>query len=362
MTTDQERVLVISASIGAGHDGAADQLAARLAADGFRTDRLDFVDLLPAGLGLALRRAYRAQLTSLDATWGWLLGAADRPGALSDAAVRVAALAGPRILRAVTPDTVAVVSTYPMASQALGELRAGGELPVPVLTYLTDMSVHRLWVAPGVDAHLAIHPVAAAQARRWDARRVAVTAPLVSSRFVPAGDGASRAAARARLGLPAGRLALIVTGSWGVGDFDHTVRDVDDIGGWTAVVACGGNERARRRLADRGVVALGWVHDMPALLHACDVVVQNAGGLTSLEALACRRPVVTYRCLPGHGRMNAAALHESGWVPWLRTPAELEAVLRGELWTPYPPSEGATGVVEVVRQLAVPVARPVLVA
>ena len=35
----------------------------------------------------------------------------------------------------------------------------------PVVTYLTDASVHRLWVHPAVDLHLAIHELTAQQAR-----------------------------------------------------------------------------------------------------------------------------------------------------------------------------------------------------
>lgn len=71
----------------------------------------------------------------------------------------------------------------------------------------------------------------------------------------------------------------------------------------------------------------GWVDDMPGLMHACDVLVQNAGGLTSLEALAGGLPVVSYRCIPGHGQTNAAALDEAGLAPWIREPDRLAPTL-----------------------------------
>jgi processive 1,2-diacylglycerol beta-glucosyltransferase len=34
------------------------------------------------------------------------------------------------------------------------------------------------------------------------------------------------------------------------------------------------------------VIALSWIDDVPLLLTAADCVVQNAGGMMSLEALA----------------------------------------------------------------------------
>jgi hypothetical protein len=41
--------------------------------------------------------------------------------------------------------------------------------------------------------------------------------------------------------------------------------------------------------------------------------------------------VLSYRCLPGHGRTNAAALEQAGWIPWIREPGELAAALKSAL-------------------------------
>jgi UDP-N-acetylglucosamine:LPS N-acetylglucosamine transferase len=103
----------------------------------------------------------------------------------------------------------------------------------------------------------------------------------------------------------------------------------------TPVVACGRNDALRRRLNRSGTtIALGWVDDMAALMRGCQVVVQNAGGLSCLEALAAGVPVVTYRCLPGHGLSNAEGLEQAGWVPWIRTRDSLAAGLRQAMSVP----------------------------
>lgn len=57
------RIVIISASVGAGHDGAAHELARRLEAEGFTVDRHDFLDLLPARLGKLLSGSYHRLLT-----------------------------------------------------------------------------------------------------------------------------------------------------------------------------------------------------------------------------------------------------------------------------------------------------------
>ncbi|MEV6926480.1 glycosyltransferase, partial [Dactylosporangium sp. NPDC051485] len=322
-------VAVVSGSFGAGHDGAAAELARRLRAQGHAVERHDLVDLLPRRAGALLRGLYRRQLLVAPRTWGWLLAAAgsDR---LSRRAAALTAGADEATLAAVG-DAALVVSTYPLASQVLGRLRRQGRLAAPAVTYLTDLSVHPAWVAGGVDVHLALHDDTARQAKALGAPDVRVVAPAVRPEFTepappPAGDPT----------------ALVVAGAWGIGQVERAALDIAATGLAVPVVACGRNDALRRRLDRSGrVVALGWVDDMPALMRSCRVVVQNAGGLSSLEALAAGVPVVTYRCLPGHGAANAEVLDRIGWVPWLRRRADLAAGLRAALagrpaFTPSP--------------------------
>ena len=318
--------VVISASIGAGHDGAARELTRRLRLAGFAVDRHDFLDLLPAGWGDALRGTYARQLHYAPASWGWLLRAAAGPRAGHGAAALAARAAMTRLVAVLGSDPAVVVSTYPLASQALGWLRRTGRLGAAAVAVLTDPSVHPLCVASGVDLHLA-----------QDTPDVAailgpaiVAGPLVDPAFRPSRGLADECDARERLRLPlVDRLAVVVAGSWGVGDIDATVRDVAAGSALTPVVVCGRNEVLRRRLTGAGrAVVLGWVDDMPSLLRAADVVVHNAGGLSSLEALASGVPVISYRCLPGHGVANAAALLAAGLSAWPRSPGELVATLR----------------------------------
>ena len=98
------------------------------------------------------------------------------------------------------------------------------------------------------------------------------------------------------------------------------------------------------------MIALGWVDDMPSLLHAADVVVHNAGGLTSMEALASGVPLISYRCLPGHGVANAAALERLGLATWPRTVDELGAALRAALGAVVPPRVFRPDAADLIRQ------------
>lgn len=323
-----ERVVIVSASVGAGHDGAAAELERRLVAAGLTVDRFDLLDVLPARLGRLVRDGYHRMLVRAPWAYQRIYSSTERAGGGGRLARALLRSAEERLLRALPADAGAVVSTYPGASRVLGSLRLDGRLTVPVLTYLTDFSVHPLWVADGVDVHLALHAVPAAQARAAGARDVRVCGPVADPRFHPV-DAPQRAAARARFGLPENApLALLVAGSWGVGPVRQVARELRDCGAAVPLVVCGRNGTLADQLRADGIEHVhGWVDDMPGLMHAADVLVQNAGGLTSLEAFAAGLPVASYGCIPGHGLTNAAALDEAGVAAWIRDPAQLKHVL-----------------------------------
>jgi processive 1,2-diacylglycerol beta-glucosyltransferase len=323
------RIAIVSASLGAGHDGAAHEIGRRLRAAGHDVTCHDFLDLLPWGIGRRVRTAYRKQLDIAPGSWEWLLNMLQRRRSMTALTVWLAASASKRMRKAFGSDVDAVVSTYPLASQVATRLRRRGKLSASVITYLTDPSVHPLWMAEGTDLYLAAHPEIAAQVRLLGAERVAVVAPAVKPEFRPVLDADERAKARAAFGLPENELlALVVSGSWAVGEIEESAREVAAGGIATPVVVCGENIALRERLQDLepGHV-LGWVDDMPALLRACDIVVLNSGGLTFFEAHATGLPVLTYRCLAGHGRTNARSLEHAGLARWLHDRNELTEAL-----------------------------------
>ncbi|GAA0727101.1 glycosyltransferase [Dactylosporangium roseum] len=324
----RRRVMVISASVGAGHDGTTRELATRLRDRGFRVDCMDVTDVFPWRLGRLLRGTYRGMLLRLPWFYDGLFAIACRfrgAGPITRALLRPVR---PRMRRALPADVHAIVSTYPIASQLLGPLRRDGHLAVPVVTYLTDFAVHPIWLSPGVDVHYTAHETGRVQALAHGATDVRVAGRLVSARCRPASASAKRRA-RQRFGLPPdARLALLVAGAWGVGEVAAAAAEIAATGVAIPVTVCGHNPALRRRMLRAGIGhVFGWVDDMPDLLRAADVLVENGGGLTALEAMACGVPVLTYRPLPGHGKASAASMAEAGVTTLVRRRGELGRAL-----------------------------------
>lgn len=323
-------IVILSASMGAGHHGVSRELANRLEARGCPSVVLDVLDELPLRLGHLLPPLYLAMLRRAPCAYegicrGWF--STDAGGIPVSPVTVLLQRALRRRLACLNP--AAVVSTFHMASQALGQLRDSHELQAPTASIILDQAVHRMWVHPGVDLHLVLHPDAIEDAVRYGARRVAACGPIVSPRFFGAVE--KREAARRRLGMvPSDRAVLVVAGSWGVGNLEAVVDDLANACQLHLVVVCARDERLRRRLEARSqprLHALGWVEDMAGLMAGMDAVVENAGGLTCMEAMAVGLPVVSYRPIPGHGRANDEWMAATGLTAMAGGPAHLRAIL-----------------------------------
>lgn len=320
------RVLIISASMGAGHDGVSRELCRRLTAAGSEVEVLDFLDAFPAHFGHGLRRMYWLQLRhapwSYESTYRMWMRAPQLVRLVNAAMGR---LSRRRLLAAIeAAGADVVVLTYTVVPLILGRARQRGQLTVPVVTLVTDFAVHHLWTHPGVDLTLCVSPASAAMAGRGG--RVHTSGPVVAPHFFALPD---RARARAESGLPADDvIALVVAGAWGAGDIEATVEDLAALGGYLPIVVCGRNQELFERLRGRSdALVYAWTEKIPQLLAACDVVIENAGGLSCMEAFAAQRPVVTYQPIAGHGRHNAAVMRDSGYVQLATTRAELGEAL-----------------------------------
>jgi UDP-N-acetylglucosamine:LPS N-acetylglucosamine transferase len=323
------KVLVVSGSVGAGHDGAAYELAARLEAAGVQVAVRDFLDAVPRPVARVLREGYIATVMRMPLFFEVFFRGLEHRRLLWWAEQRVCARAARTVARWAAefrPDVV--VATYPPAAQAVGVLRADGRLAVPAVTYLTDPAAHISWLHPAVDRHLTVTAATAEHGAASYGIPLEVAGPLVPERFGRRLPADELAALRAELGEDR-PLALLVGGSLGLGDVRTTVDDVV-AAGFTAVVLCGRNETLRRSLTEPGVVALGWRDDVHRLMQATDVLVQNAGGLSYTESLVAGLPAVTYRPIPGHGRANARVLDEAGLAPWARDRADLARHLHAQ--------------------------------
>ncbi len=328
----RQRILILWAAIGGGHEAMAHALRCELERAGHEVVSIDGLRSMSPRFERLLRSVYRFQLEHAPWNYELLFRLVD----LTPIACLIRLLSGllfgrrlQRIIERERPDIV--VSTYPLVTATLGWLRRTGRLAIPAVAVISDYGVPKLWVAPGIDRHLVLSAASAHAVQRAGSNSACVIRPPLAPAF--AAVSPDRAAARRAVGIPEDAFVALVTGgAWGVGALAETVDLVISTGAFTVVVT-GRNTRLRSRLERRfhgcpTVLILGWVNDMPQLLAAADCLIQNAGGVTCLEAIALGRPIILYHPIPGHGRLNARFMEQVGIARWARDADELHEMLR----------------------------------
>lgn len=335
----ERRFVILSASMGAGHEAVAAELSRRLTARGHRVETIDILSLLPLGLGPGLRRFYAVVIRRAP----WVYGVIYRLFFVPRGRIRggtgpvVAPMAAAlrRRLEPGPPD--AVVPVFHLAAQVCGRLRARGALRAPSAVLVTDFAVHRQWVHPGNDVHLCPTTRAADAVRRMGGRGVHVVGPVVNPAFVSPADPDRDAAgadpdagpapgqdpprrlhpapdtARPAPGPQRGAPVLVSGGAWAAGSRLERTAALLAAAGYVPVVLCGRDQGLRRRLARvPGTVSLGWTDDMAVVLSGVRALVDNAAGQTAVQAMAAGVPVVAHRPIPGHGADGARRMAQAG--------------------------------------------------
>lgn len=355
------KVLILTASVGGGHKAAGRTVRAELERTGYEVVEEDGLRIMSRMLSWSLSRGYCSQVQRTPRTLGVIFAVTSRRAGAGAVRLVVGLLCANRLLGLLDKERPGVViSTYPLVTAALGRLRAKGKLRVPVVAIVADYGVHPLWVVPDVDLHLVVSGRSAELAARAGGEAALVRMP-VDPAFYQAPD---RDEARTVLGVPAEAfVALVVGGAWGIGDLEGAARCGVEAGAYTVVVT-GENTGLKARLEKRfagqeGVRVLGWRDDLPTLMAASDCLIQNAGGMTCIEAIEMDLPVVFYESILGHGELNALVMEQEGAAIRAGDAGELTSILRaavrGEVPLPSPKRPPAHGVTTNVEYLA---ARP----
>ena len=335
------RVLILTASVGEGHD-----LPARTLADQLRAERPDVEivteDCLAAmGKAVAFMSEGAARVVFYRFEWVWDLGfwlfACTAP--TRELTQRLITRFGsPGLLRLIeSHDPDVIVSVYPNVTEVLGRLKRSGRLRTPVVAAITDLAAMHFWASRGVDVHLVTHPESIAEVRTI----VGPNAPVhcVHGFTLPDfHEPRAQADARRALGLPeSGKVVLVSGGGWGVGDVEGAVEEALALPDVSQIVClCGRNDALAAHLRERfaqeqRVRVEGFTDCMPEWMAAGDALVHSTGGLTVLEALMRGCPAISYGWGRGHVRVNNAAFRRFGLADVVDSRQELRGAIERAL-------------------------------
>ena len=355
------KILILSAPIGSGHRMAAAALEEAL----LRLENVEVVqgnvfDFFPSVIGKTFLKFYETVL----AVCPWLYALSYRWSNQGGGSLWMRNLINGILLRLgksfieeVKPD--AVFSTHATPTGILSLYKQKYDISLWLGVVVTDFTVHRWLVCPGMDAYFVadeklfgqIHSVAEHSEMRPSLYGWGIP---VRGRFVEKQElAAVRQDVRNIFGWPADAfVCLLAGGGGGMLPMEEIVRNLrnEKFKEIYVVAVTGHNDGLRKKLeilkkefskkkTEENVcrlAVLGFTDEMPCLMQAADVVITKAGGVSLAECLECGANILIYHPLPGQEQRNTAFLQQEYGAAAVTDLRQLDEYLGRELRVSLP--------------------------
>ena len=321
------RILVLSASVGAGHLRAAEavELALRQVVPEATVKNVDVLSLTNAAFRHVYGKAYLDLVHKAPHVLGYFYDLLDKPsrsGRYRRDKLRLAVekLNLKRLIQFLRSEPWdLVINTHFLPAEIIASLRKKAKLAVPQVTVTTDFETHRLWVNQPCERYFTATEEGALYLQSWGVPKTDTTAtgiPIHPAFSKPK----DRALCLTRQGLKGDRpIVLQLSGGFGVGPIEKLYRALLNVEEPLEIVTVTGrNQKAKSQLEkverpDRHrVKILGFTDQMDELMAAADLVLSKPGGLTTSETLARGAAMVIVNPIPGQETRNSDFLLESG--------------------------------------------------
>jgi processive 1,2-diacylglycerol beta-glucosyltransferase len=321
------RILVLSASVGAGHLRAAQavELALRQTVPDAVVKNIDVLTLTNAPFRRLYAKTYIDLVNKAPHFLGYFYDMLDQPSRsgrnrrdkfrLMFEKLNLKTFM--RLLQDEPPDLV--INTHFLPAEIIASLRRDSKLDVPQVTATTDFETHRLWVNQPCDFYFTATEEGARYLEHWGVPGKQIMATGIPIHPVFSGPK-DRAKCLANQGLTGDRPIIVqMSGGFGVGPIEKLYRALLDVDKPLEIVAIAGrNEEVRKNLgaikppARHRTKVLGFTDQVDELMAVADLVVSKPGGLTTSEVLARGAGMVIVNPTPGQEYRNNDFLLENG--------------------------------------------------
>jgi processive 1,2-diacylglycerol beta-glucosyltransferase len=321
-----QKVLILSASAGAGHIRAAQAiekafLQLNAASEVRNIDTLEYTSKLFQKL---YSQAYIELVNKAPDVLGWLYDQLDKPWQnerLRLAFDKLNTRAFVKMLRQYQPEIT--VCTHFLPAEIISWLRAKNRLDTRQAIVITDFDVHAMWLCHHYEHYFVALDETAVHLRQLGipSDKITVSGIAIDPVFAEFKD--SRALRR-KYGLdPSLPTILLSAGGFGVGPVEQVMQSLVKMSTKAQVVAiCGRNEDLKNRIQNFSaglehdcnvrIITIGYTTEIDEYMSASDLMLGKPGGLTTSEALAKALPLVIINPIRGQEERNADHLLEEG--------------------------------------------------
>jgi processive 1,2-diacylglycerol beta-glucosyltransferase len=334
-TMRKPRLLVLSASIGAGHVKAGEALCQSYT-ELFNGEarHVDFLRYASPRFSRWVEEAYYMMTKHTPSVYKLLYQRADRPNSPTKKSEVLIGLKKYRdLIREYRPH--AIISTHFFPAAIVSYLYPHFAIPNGVV--LTDYVSHHIWVNPNTNLFFVAHDGMAEELAQLGVEppKIRVTGIPIRPVF---GDELNRLELQQKLGLDHHKMTLLVmSGGNAIGPLVEVLKAVGRLAEKFQIIAITGrNHKLYQQLQETMTElqldghVLGYVDNVHEYMAVADLLISKAGGLTVTEALTMGLPMAIIQPTPGQEDGNTLFLLKAGAGIYLKKVDELELSV-GEL-------------------------------
>ncbi len=308
------RVLILTASMGEGHNTAARNIG-----EAIRAETNGAAEVLVADpytrtnpiVNRLVQKGYATAINRYPRTWKLVFELLSKRGVVEGMGPLLAELhtAVRELVAEFRPDIIA--STYPVFSYLITKIRRRDpSVTVPFFTVITDSTmINAVWYRYPCDGSLVADKITAEVLRRdgADPKKIHVLGFPVNIAFEsltladPPADGKWKA-----LFFPGGKTQHAL----------DVLRHLAELPTLDITVITGRRHKVLAALKDAGLprrgTLIGWTEDMPKLMTTHHIFIGKAGGATVQEAIAAQIPFLVSHVVPGQEEGNIALIEQTG--------------------------------------------------
>ncbi len=309
------KIIILTASTGAGHNQAAQNLKTAFEEQGDSVLIVDIFKETSKSIDTIVSDGYKLLATKLPKAYGLIYKTSDKKyfnAIFAKHFFLATELRLRKIFKSDAPDII--ISTHPFGAPIIGGLKKRGKISVPFIQIVTDFKAHYTYVHTHVDAY-----IAASEFTKQSLVHRGISAHRIFVYGIPTKPDFQVQKPREFCENRPFEL-LVMGGSMGLKPMAKSVETLVKLPQrLNLTVVCGQNESLKQSLALKCSEAiqaghlklLGYVDNIHELMEEADVIISKPGGLTTTEAIHKCIPMIIPFAIPGQEQENTAFLVEN---------------------------------------------------
>lgn len=313
------KVLILSMTVGQGHNSTSKALRAALLKKGHECNILDTYKFLNKAVGLGFDKGYTAMGRFVPKLNETIYRGAEKANGRSDmkmyfpwAFANLSKSKLEKYIEQEKPDVI--VCSIVMTAMLVTALKEAGmyDNNIKSIGIVTDYALHPFWEYTAMDYFVAANELMLPELKQRGIpeNKILTTGIPVDPKYA---KSTLHSKACEKLELDPDKFTVLLTsGGMGFAGMIPLMQDIDQMDDVQLVAVCGSNKRLKSKLSamefKSEVKVLGFVDNMDEYIDAADVVVTKPGGLSTSETIAKGKPLLLMKPMPGVENMNLAFL------------------------------------------------------